>query len=159
MRKAIFPGSFDPVTNGHMDIISRAAGMFDTLVVGVFKNVRKQSFLPVEGRIQALREATADIANVEVVSFDGLLPDYMKTNDIKVIVRGLRSVTDYEYEQGQAQIIHQLNPELDTIFFLTKPEFSCVSSSMIREIYHFNGGIAPLVPKSVITAIEYFSNK
>ena len=159
MKKAVFPGSFDPVTNGHIDIIRRAATVFDTLVVGVFNNVRKQSFLPVEARVVALQEALTDVKNVQVVSFDGLLTDYMVQNDIKVIVRGLRSVTDYEYEQGQAQIIHQLNPELDTIFFLTKPEFSCVSSSMVREIYHFNGGIAPLVPKSVITAIEYFSNK
>ena len=93
MKKAVFPGSFDPVTNGHIDIIRRAATVFDTLVVGVFNNVRKQSFLPVEARVVALQEALTDVKNVQVVSFDGLLTDYMVQNDIKVIVRGLRSVT------------------------------------------------------------------
>ena len=159
MKKAVFPGSFDPVTNGHIDIIRRAATVFDTLVVGVFNNVRKQSFLPVEARVVALKEALTDVKNVQVVSFDGLLTDYMVQNDIKVIVRGLRSVTDYEYEQGQAQIIHQLNPPIDTFFLLTKPEYSFVSSSVVREIHHFGGDISTLVPKSVLKAIECFSNK
>ncbi len=159
MTRAIFPGSFDPVTNGHIDIICRAATVFDTLTVGVFNNVRKKAFLPVEQRVQALEEALADIDNVQVVSFDGLLTDYMQKNAIKVIVRGLRSVTDYEYEQGQAQIIHQLYPDLDTFFLLTKPEFSCVSSSVVREIYHFGGDISTLVPKSVLITIEKFPHK
>jgi len=159
MTRAIFPGSFDPVTNGHIDIIRRAATVFDTLTVGVFNNVRKKAFLLVEQRVQALEEALADIDNVQVVSFDGLLTDYMQKNAIKVIVRGLRSVTDYEYEQGQAQIIHQLYPDLDTFFLLTKPEFSCVSSSVVREIYHFGGDISTLVPKSVLITIEKFPHK
>ena len=159
MTRAIFPGSFDPVTNGHIDIIRRAATVFDTLTVGVFNNVRKKALLPVEQRVQALEEALADIDNVQVVSFDGLLTDYMQKNAIKVIVRGLRSVTDYEYEQGQAQIIHQLYPDLDTFFLLTKPEFSCVSSSVVREIYHFGGDISTLVPKSVLITIEKFPHK
>ena len=159
MTRAIFPGSFDPVTNGHIDIIRRAATVFDTLTVGVFNNVRKKAFLPVEQRVQALEKALADIDNVQVVSFDGLLTDYMQKNAIKVIVRGLRSVTDYEYEQGQAQIIHQLYPDLDTFFLLTKPEFSCVSSSVVREIYHFGGDISTLVPKSVLITIEKFPHK
>lgn len=159
MEKAIFPGSFDPVTNGHIDIIQRAAVAFDTLVVGVFNNVRKTPFLPVETRIEALKEAVGDIRNVQVVSFDGLLVDYMEKNNINIVVRGLRSVTDFEYEQGQAQIIKQLHPELDTFFLLTRPEFSCVSSSLVRELHHFGGEISTLVPKSVLKAIECFSNK
>ena len=159
MSSAIFPGSFDPVTNGHLDIIKRAAKIFDRLVVGVFNNIRKQSFLPVEDRVKALKEAVADMENVEVVSFDGLLADYMIENDIQVIVRGLRSVTDFEYEQGQAQIIKSMHPELDTFFLLTKPKLSYVSSSVIREMHKFGGDISTLVPESVLIAIEHFNNK
>ncbi|MCR5176716.1 MAG: pantetheine-phosphate adenylyltransferase [Anaerovibrio sp.] len=159
MTTAIFPGSFDPVTNGHIDIIKRSASVFDKLVVGIFSNVRKKSFLPMEQKIESLKQAVRDIPNVEVVSFDGLLADYMEANDIKVIVRGLRSITDFEYEQGQAQIIRQTHPELDTFFLLTKPELSYISSSVVREICNFGGDISTLVPESVAIAIEYFSNK
>ncbi|WP_297964030.1 pantetheine-phosphate adenylyltransferase [uncultured Anaerovibrio sp.] len=158
MSSAIFPGSFDPVSNGHLDIIRRAAKHFDRLVVGVFNNIRKHPFLPVEVRIKTLKEAVADMDNVEVVSFDGLLADYMLKNNISVIVRGLRSVTDYEYEQSQAQIIKNSHPELDTFFLLTRPEVSFVSSSVIREIYRFGGNISALVPESVLVAIEQFDN-
>ncbi|ORT99473.1 Phosphopantetheine adenylyltransferase [Anaerovibrio sp. JC8] len=159
MSSAIFPGSFDPVSNGHMDIIRRSAKNFDRLVVGVFNNIRKKSFLPVEVRVEALKEAVKDMENVEVVSFDGLLADYMVKHDIPVIIRGLRSVTDFEYEQGQAQVIRQIHPGLDTFFLLTKPELSCVSSSVIREIYGFGGDISTLVPESVLIAIEHFNKK
>ena len=159
MSSAIFPGSFDPVTNGHLDIIRRSAKIFDRLVVGVFNNIRKKPFLPVEARVEALKEAVKDMGNVEVVSFDGLLADYMLENNIQVTIRGLRSVTDFEYEQGQAQIIKSIHPELDTFFLLTKPELSYVSSSVIREVYNFGGDISTLVPESVLIAIEHFNNK
>ncbi len=159
MSSAIFPGSFDPVTNGHLDIIRRSAKIFDRLVVGVFNNIRKKPFLPVEARVEALKEAVKDMGNVEVVSFDGLLADYMLENNIQVTIRGLRSVTDFEYEQGQAQIIKSIHPELDTFFLLTKPELSYVSSSVIREVYNFGGDISTLVPESVLIAIEHFDNK
>lgn len=155
MTRAIFPGSFDPVTFGHLDIFQRAANMFDELIIGVFNNVRKTPFLTVEQRVQALQGAVAHIDNVKVVAFDGLLADYMEANEITIIVRGLRSVTDFEYEQGQAQIIKATHPGLDTVFLLTKPENSFVSSSVVREIHRFGGDISKLVPESVLKAIEY----
>lgn len=155
MTRAIFPGSFDPVTWGHIDIFQRAAGMFDELRIGVFNNVRKTPFLTVEQRVKSLQEEVSHIENVKVVSFDGLLADYMLENDIQVIVRGLRSVTDFEYEQGQAQIIKAMHPQLDTVFLLTNPEKSFVSSSVVREINRFGGDISKLVPQSVLKAIEY----
>lgn len=150
MRRAICAGSFDPVTNGHMDIFQRAAGMFDELLVGVFNNVRKTPFLTVEERIKVLEEATADIPNIKVVSFDGLLADYMLKNDVQYIVRGLRSITDFEYEQGNAQIIKAAHPELDTVFLLCRPNYSYISSSVVRELVAFKGDISPLVPASVV---------
>ena len=112
MKRAICPGSFDPVTLGHVDIFRRAARIFDELYIGVFNNIRKTPLLQTEERMELLRSAVADIPNVKVVAFDGLLAEYMIANDIQVIVRGLRSVTDYEYEQGQAQIIKSMHPEL-----------------------------------------------
>lgn len=154
MTSAICPGSFDPVTLGHVDIFARAAKSFDKLYIGVFNNVRKKPLLTVEERIGLLQEATQQLPNVEVVSFDGLLADYMVANDISVIVRGLRSVTDFEYEQGQAQIIKAMHPELDTMFLLGKPEYNCFSSSVVREIINFGGDFSKLVPGCVI---EHFS--
>lgn len=156
MKRGICPGSFDPVTLGHVDIFRRGAQLFDELYIGVFNNIRKKPLLSVEDRVQLLREATADLSNVQVVSFDGLLADYMIANDIQVIVRGLRSVTDYEYEQGQAQIIHSMHPEIDTVFLLGKPEYNSYSSSVVREIIRFGGDYSGLVPEHVK---EYFHRR
>ena len=156
MRRAICPGSFDPVTLGHVDIFQRAAGIFDELYIGVFINIRKTPLLSVEERMALLRRSVADMPNVKVVSFDGLLADYMLANDIKVIVRGLRSVTDFEYEQGQAQIIRAMHPELDTMFLLGRPEYNSYSSSVVREIIRFHGNYGCLVPHEVA---EYLAEK
>ncbi|MGM9539079.1 pantetheine-phosphate adenylyltransferase [Anaerovibrio sp.] len=156
MRRAICPGSFDPVTLGHVDIFQRAAGIFDELYIGVFNNIRKTPLLSVEERMALLRRSVADMSNVKVVSFDGLLADYMLANDIKVIVRGLRSVTDFEYEQGQAQIIRAMHPELDTLFLLGRPEYNSYSSSVVREIIRFHGNYGGLVPDVVA---EYLAGK
>lgn len=153
MKRAICAGSFDPVTNGHIDIFQRAAGMFDELYIGVFNNIRKKPFLSVDERVKALEKATAHIPNVKIISFNGLLADYMLKNDIQYIVRGLRSVTDYEYEQGNAQIIKATHPELDTVFLLGQPEYSYVSSSVVRELVSFGGDISRLVPSSVLEAV------
>ena len=156
MRRAICPGSFDPVTLGHVDIFQRAAGIFDELYIGVFNNIRKTPLLSVEERMELLRRSVADMPNVKVVSFDGLLADYMLANDIKVIVRGLRSVTDFEYEQGQAQIIRAMHPELDTMFLLGRPEYNSYSSSVVREIIRFHGNYGCLVSREVA---EYLAEK
>ena len=156
MTRAICPGSFDPVTLGHVDIFRRAAAHFDELYIGVFTNIRKKPLLTAEERIKLLQESVADLPNIKVVSCDGLLADYMLKNDIQVVVRGLRSVTDYEYEQGQAQIIRAMHPELDTMFLLGRPEYGCYSSSVVREIIRFGGDFSRLVPDNVY---EYLKNK
>ena len=156
MKRAICPGSFDPVTLGHVDIFRRAARIFDELYIGVFNNIRKTPLLQAEERMELLRSAVADLPNVKVVAFDGLLAEYMIANHIQVIVRGLRSVTDYEYEQGQAQIIKSMHPELDTMFLLGKPEYNSYSSSVVREIIRFKGDYSRLVPHEVV---EYLNGK
>lgn len=149
MKRAIVPGSFDPVTLGHLDIFQRAAGMFDELYIGVFNNIRKTPFLSVQDRMELLRQAAACLPNVRVVSFDGLLAEYMLEHDIRVVVRGIRSVTDYEYEQVQAQAIRSIHPELDSIFLLGRPEYNFCSSSLVREIIRFKGDYSRLVPDNV----------
>lgn len=149
MKRAICPGSFDPVTLGHIDIFQRAAGIFDEVYIGVFNNIRKKPLLAVEERIDLLAQSVSHLGNVKVISFDGLLADYMLEHDIEVIVRGLRSVTDYEYEQGQAQIIKAMHPELDTMFLLGRPEYNSFSSSVVREIIRFGGDCSRLVPDNV----------
>lgn len=155
MRRAICSGSFDPVTKGHVDIFERASRMVDELTVCVFYNVKKQSFFPVEKRVELLRESVGHIANIRVDSFSGLLSDYMLAHDINVIVRGLRSVTDFEYEQQSAQAIHHMYPELETIFMLSDPRHSFISSSLIREIAWFRGDVSKLVPECVERAIAH----
>lgn len=149
MKRAICPGSFDPVTLGHIDIFQRAAGIFDEVYIGVFNNIRKKPLLAVEERMELLAQSVSHLGNVKVISFDGLLADYMLEHDIEVIVRGLRSVTDYEYEQGQAQIIKAMHPELDTMFLLGRPEYNSFSSSVVREIIRFGGDCSRLVPDNV----------
>lgn len=153
MTCAICPGSFDPVTLGHVDIFERAAKSFDRLYIGVFNNIRKKPLLTVEERILLLQKATSHLHNVQVVACDGLLAEYMVSHDISVIVRGLRSVTDFEYEQGQAQLIKAMHPELDTMFLLGRPEYNFYSSSVVREIINFGGDFSQLVPGCVA---EYF---
>lgn len=149
MKRAICPGSFDPVTLGHIDIFQRAAGIFDEVYIGVFNNIRKKPLLAVEERMDLLAQSVSHLGNVKVISFDGLLADYMLEHDIEVIVRGLRSVTDYEYEQGQAQIIKAMHPELDTMFLLGRPEYNSFSSSVVREIIRFGGDCSRLVSDNV----------
>lgn len=156
MKRAICPGSFDPVTLGHIDIFQRAAGIFDEVYIGVFNNIRKKPLLSVEERIDLLAQSVSHLGNVKVISFDGLLADYMLEHDIEVIVRGLRSVTDYEYEQGQAQIIKAMHPELDTMFLLGRPEYNSFSSSVVREIIRFGGDCSRLVPDNVY---KYFKEQ
>ena len=154
MKKAICTGSFDPVTNGHINIFERAAKMVDELTVCIFINNRKQSFFTVEKRLELLRESTKHIKNLKVDSFNGLVTEYMEKHDIKIIVRGLRSSSDFEYEVNEAQMIKHLSPNMDTIFLLTAPEFLFVSSSGIRELAKFGGSVKGLVPTCVENEIN-----
>ena len=150
MKSAIYPGSFDPMTYGHLDIIKRAADIFDHLTVAVLNNNVKSPLFSVEERVNILKEATKDIPNVSVESFQGLLIDYAKEKDIHVSVRGLRAITDFEYELQIAQTNKKLsNGELDTIFLTTSLEYSYLSSSGVKEIACFNGDISQCVPPCV----------
>ena len=150
MRIALYPGTFDPVTLGHLDIIKRAAGVCDKLVIGVLRNSAKHPWFTVEERIDLIKKVTKDLDNVVVENFDGLTVDYCKQIGASVIVRGLRAITDFEYELLIAQINHRLNPDIDTIFFTTSVEYSYVSSSIAKEVASYNGDISGLVPKEII---------
>ena len=138
-RVAIYPGSFDPVTMGHLDIIHRAAKQFDRLIVAVLNNMSKNPLFTVEERTDLLRQVTADMPNVEVDSFRDLLAHYVRQKEANVIVRGIRTVTDFEYELQIASINSKLNPTAETIFMMTNPKYSYLSSSVVKEIAHFGG--------------------
>lgn len=147
MIKAIYPGSFDPVTNGHLDIIKRAAKLVDVLVVSVLENPHKSSSLfTVQERIEQLKKVTKDIKNVEVSSFGGLLVDYAKQIDAQVVIRGLRAVTDFESEFQMALTNRSLMPELETLFIPTSVEYLYLSSSTLKEVAMFGGNICSMVP-------------
>ena len=149
MIRAIYPGSFDPVTLGHLDIIRRASRTVNELIVGVLNNGGKTPLFTAEERVEMLREVTKDIPNVEIVSFNGLLIEFSDKMKADVIVRGIRAVSDFEYELMMAQTNKQLNPNIETMFFATSAEYSFVSSSMIRELAAFDGDITPFVPEEV----------
>ena len=154
MKSAIYPGSFDPVTYGHLDIIKRSAEIFDELIVGVLNNKTKSPLFSVEERVKILKEATKDLPNVKVESFSGLLIDYAREKDIHVSVRGLRAVTDFEYELQIAQTNRQLSGgSLDTMFLTTSLEYAYLSSSSVKEIASFNGDISQCVPDFVARLI------
>ena len=148
MRRAVCPGSFDPVTNGHLDIVGRAAGLFDEVVVAVLVNKSKRSLFTVEERIELLREELADIPNIRVDSFYGLLVNYCRDHDIHAIVKGLRAVTDFDYELQMAQMNQRLSG-VDTLFMSTSPEYSFVSSSLVKEVATYGGDVAHLLPEPV----------
>jgi pantetheine-phosphate adenylyltransferase len=148
MRRAVCPGSFDPVTNGHLDIIGRAADLFDEVVVAVLVNKSKKSLFTVDERIEMLTEVAAAYPNVSVGSFHGLLVDYCRDHDIRAIVKGLRAVTDFDYELQMAQMNQQLSG-VDTLFMSTSPEYSFVASSLVKEVATFGGDVGHLLPKTV----------
>jgi pantetheine-phosphate adenylyltransferase len=144
----VCPGSFDPVTNGHVDVINRAAALYDELVVAVLVNPGKAGFFPVEERMELLRDAVAHLPNVRVDSFQGLLVDYCGTNDIPVIVKGLRAVSDFEYELQMAQMNREL-AAIETLFVPTAPQVGHLSSSLVKQIATFGGDVSRLVPQVV----------
>jgi pantetheine-phosphate adenylyltransferase len=145
---ALCPGTFDPVTNGHLDIIERAAERFDAVIVGVLHNPAKQPLFGVDERVQMLKEVTAGLGNVEVDSFSGLLVEYATRKGAGVVVKGLRAVTDFEIEIQMAQMNHQLTG-LETLFMTTSPSWSFLSSSLVKEVARFGGDVSGLVPKIV----------
>ena len=149
MRTALYPGTFDPVTSGHLDIIKRAAGVCDKLVIGVLPNSAKHPWFSVDERKELLEKVTKSLSNVYVETFDGLTVDFGRKIGAKVIVRGLRAITDFEYELQIAQINHKLNPEIDTIFFTTSQEYSYVSSSIAKEIALYGGDVNGIVPPEI----------
>lgn len=150
MKRAIYPGSFDPMTFGHLDVIKRAASNFDELIVSVLNNKVKSPLFSVEERVKILEEATKDLPNVKVESFSGLLIDYAKEKDVHVAIRGLRAITDFEYELQIAQTNHKLsNGQLDTMFLVTSLEYAYLSSSSVKEIAYFKGDISQCVPDFV----------
>ena len=154
MKRAVYPGSFDPVTFGHLDIIMRASEIFDVLSVSVLNNKVKSPLFSVEERVNILKEATKDIPNVKVDSFSGLLIDYAAKNDLHIAVRGLRAITDFEYELQIAQTNRKLsNGELDTMFLTTSLEYAYLSSSSVKEIASFGGDISQCVPDFVAKKI------
>lgn len=149
MATAVYPGSFDPITYGHLDIIRRSAEVFDKVIVGVLKNQSKNALFDFDERVEMIREVTKDYPNVEVVSFQGLLIEFTKLMNADVIVRGIRAVSDFEYELMMAQTNKQLNPDVETMFFATTAKYSFLSSSTVRELAAFDGDIAPFVPEYV----------
>jgi pantetheine-phosphate adenylyltransferase len=148
MRRAVCPGSFDPVTHGHLDIVGRAAGLFDEVVVAVLVNKNKRGLFTVDERIAMLEEVTSALPNVTIGSFHGLLVDYCREHEIHAIVKGLRAVTDFDYELQMAQMNQRLSG-IDTLFMSTSPEYSFVSSSLVKEVATFGGDVAHLLPGPV----------
>lgn len=154
MRKAICPGSFDPVTKGHVDIIKRASAMFDYVIVAVMVNPSKKPSFTVEERVNLLGLAISDLDNVEIVSFDGLLADYAKEKDAVAIVKGLRAMSDFEYEFQMALANKKLNKDIETVFFTTSAENMYLSSSMVKQISRFGGDISGFVPECIHEEIK-----
>ena len=155
MKRAVYPGSFDPVTFGHLDIIKRASTIFDELTVSVLNNKVKNPLFSVEERVNILKEATKDLPNVKIDSFSGLLINYCAENDLHIAVRGLRAITDFEYELQLAQVNRLLSKgSLDTVFLITSLEYAYLSSTAVKEIAGFGGEISQCVPEFVVKLIQ-----
>lgn len=153
MRRAVCPGSFDPVTNGHIDIVSRASALFDEVTVAVLINKSKKSMFTVEERIDMLTEVCAGFPNVAIEAFHGLLVDFCRERDIHAIVKGLRAVSDFDYELQMAQMNSSLAP-VETVFVPTSPEYSFLASSLVKEVATFGGDVSPLVPPLVLERLK-----
>ena len=154
MLRAVYPGSFDPVTYGHLDIIRRSAPLVDELIIGVLNNNAKTPLFSVEERVKMLNEVTRDMTNVIVVPFDGLLVEFAKKMDACMIVRGLRAITDFEYELQMSQTNQKLDPNIETMFLTTSIEYSYLSSTTVREIAAFGGDLTQFVPEAVALELE-----
>lgn len=154
MRTAVYPGSFDPITNGHLDIIKRASRVYDKVVVGVLSNKSKMPLFTAEERVDMIKRVTRELDNVEVDTFEGLLVDFAKSKNATVIVKGLRTVADFEYEFQMALLNKALNPEYETMFMMTDTKYSYISSSMVKELAGFHGDLTGFVPCDIIETIK-----
>ena len=153
MLRAIYPGSFDPVTFGHIDIIRRSSRLVDELIVGVLNNNAKSPLFSVEERVRMLEEVTGDIPNIRIVPFGGLLVDFARRAEAGMVIRGLRAITDFEYELQMAQTNHKMAPEIETAFLTTNLEYSYLSSTTVKEVAAFGGDISQFVPKLIADRI------
>ena len=160
-RIAVFPGSFDPMTNAHLDVARRAADLFDGLVVGVLNNTKKQPLFPIRERVELIRASVADLGtHVRVEAFDGLTVEFARRNDARFVVRGLRAVSDFEAELQMAHTNRKLAPEIDTAFLMSALEFGYLSSTLAKEVAQFGGGIEGMVPEPVAEALRArFANR
>ncbi len=149
MAHALYPGSFDPVTFGHIDVIRRASTLFDSITVAVLNNGAKSPLFSVDERVNMLQDVCHDIPNISIDSFSGLTADYVRSNGFNVIIRGLRAVTDFEYELQMAQTNRKLAPEADTVFLTTSLEYAYLSSTTVKEVAYFGGDISKFVPKEI----------
>lgn len=147
MNRAVYPGSFDPITNGHIDVIERVSGMAEHVTVAILINSKKQGLFSLEERKELIVDAVKHLDNVEVVCFSGLLADYCRENNMDVIVRGLRAVSDYEYEIQMAQMNRKLYPKTETVFLMTNPIYAYLSSSLVKEVAGFGGCVSDLIPE------------
>lgn len=154
MKIAVYPGSFDPVTNGHVDILERTSRIFDKTIVAVVHNVYKQPLFTLEERVNLIRETTKHLDNIEVESFCGLLVNYLKEKRVNIIIRGLRSLTDYEYESNMSMINKKLLPTADTVFIMAASNYACVSSSGVKEAALLGGDVSSMVPGVVAAALQ-----
>ncbi len=154
MKIAVYPGSFDPVTNGHVDILERTSRIFDKIIVAVVHNVYKQPLFTLEERVNLIKENTKHLDNIEVESFCGLLADYLKDKKVNIIIRGLRSFTDYEYESTMSMINKKLLPEADTVFIVADSNYTCISSSGVKEAALLGGDVSSMVPGLVTAALQ-----
>lgn len=162
MKRAVYPGSFDPVTYGHLDIIRRSAALVDELIVGILQNNNKKPLFSSQERVKILLEATKDMSNVRVEAFTGLSIDFVKKCDAQFLVRGLRAITDFDYELQMAQTNRIMAPDIDTIFLTTSLEYAYLSSSTVKEVAYYGGDISKFVPPGVVRAIlakMHFANE
>ena len=151
---ALYPGSFDPITNGHLDVLERASRMFDSVVIAVLKHPEKKSFLSTEQRVELIQKAIKDLKNVSVDSFDGLTVEYARQIGAKFLIRGLRTITDFEYEVQLCQTNQVIAPDIETVFLSTKPQHNFISSSIVRELANHKADISKFVPKNVVEYLQ-----
>ena len=154
MKKCVYPGSFDPITNGHLDVIIRASKVFDEVIILIGNNISKKALFTIEEKINMIKLVTKDYPNIKVDSFSGLIVDYCKDNNINVIIRGIRNYTDYESEYDLYQHNYDINPNIETLLMMPKPENISISSSSVKEFLKFNCDISKYVPKDLVEIIK-----